>query len=98
MRMAIVAALVFMGFQAPAEAQYFSTGTWVCEGILTMQNDEHRYYESQHVRLGPFDTKERANAAVRMFAKSDEFIGEGGTNGHVDRVDWNYDATCIQLN
>lgn len=99
MKNALIAAAVFMSFQGTANADLqFSVAAWSAAGILTTQNRDLGYFKTEYVALGPFDTEARCKEAVSMFAMTDEYVGTGGTNKHVDGVQWNYDGTCFRLN
>lgn len=45
-----------------------------------------------------FATSDDCWASLRHVSHSDEFIGKGGTDENVPRVDWNYDYTCYLIN
>lgn len=98
MKMMFIAVAVFIAFQSQAHAQYYGQGTWIAAGILTTQNREMNYFKTEYVQLGNFESRSRCLDVVKSFAMTDEYIGIGGTDNKVPGLQWNYDATCVQLN
>lgn len=45
-----------------------------------------------------FSSSDACWASLKHVSSSEEFIGEGGTDANVPRVDWNYDYTCYLIN
>ena len=81
-----------------ALANSVKAGTWTAVGILVTQNDKMDHFKAEFVRIDDFDSYDKCIDTITMLAHSNEFIGKGGTNHKVPRVDWNYDADCVHVN
>ena len=84
----------FKEFICPANAK---EGKWVAIGMATAWNADHQYLKTE-VQKWEFKTCKKSKEIVDLFAKTDEYVGEGGTNGHVPAIQWNYDGTCADFN
>ena len=87
---ALIAAAIFMAFQSPAIAE-----RWSAIGLITTQvhGQEARVRDRE---FDDFDDKELCVEFVKTHNKNPDYVGEGGTSGHVPRVDWNYEGSCVQ--
>ena len=81
-----------------ALANSVKAGTWTAVGILVTQNDKMDHFKAEFVRIDDFDSYEKCLATISTLAHSNEFIGKGGTNEKVSRIDWNYDADRVHVN
>lgn len=74
-----------------------NSNNWSAHGILSSWNKQIDYFKTEYVRVN-FDACLKCKRFVDEAAYTKEFIGQGGTNGKVPGVQWNYDATCFDLN
>lgn len=87
---AVIAASIFLVCQSPAMAE-----KWSAIGILTTQVKGEEAH-ARYVEIDDFETHDLCKQVVNRESHSDDYIGQGGTNGKVPSVQWNYDANCVQ--
>lgn len=85
----VIAAGIF-ACQPPAHAE-----KWSAIGLITTQI-KGQEADVKVKEFEDFQTKELCVDFVSAYNKSPDYVGQGGTSGKVPRVDWNYEATCIQ--
>ena len=68
---------------------------WSAVGILTTQV-QGKDPVARPIEIDDFESKELCDAVVKVESRSQDYLGQGGTNGSLPIVHWNYDADCIQ--
>lgn len=71
------------------------TERWAAIGIVETQIDGQEA-EAKHAEFDNFAARDLCIAFIDPNSASDDYIGEGGTNNSMAKVNWNYDALCVQ--
>lgn len=67
---------------------------WTAVGMLTTQI-KGQDPEVEFVRIPDFD-QDLCDSFLKAESHSSDHIGQGGTDGKVSAVQWNFDGKCIQ--
>ncbi len=66
---------------------------WSAVGLLTTQV-KGQSAKVEFLEIDDFESRDSCMNMVMSEAMSKEYIGQGGTNGRLPEVQWNYDADC----
>lgn len=70
--------------------------SWSAVGVVVFKIDGVTK-EPEVVVVDGFETYDLCmNGFVKVASKTDEYIGKGGTDNKVKRVDYNFDGDCFQ--
>ncbi|GKS68959.1 hypothetical protein W03_09630 [Nitrosomonas sp. PY1] len=87
-------ALLVLSVSALITAQPVFAEKWSAIGLLTTQV-KNQQAKVEFVEIDDFESRDACMTMVMSEAMSNEYIGQGGTNGKIPPVQWNYDADCV---
>ncbi len=88
----LAATVVFVAMVWPYGAHAAEKHSALC--LLSTESSGEQ--KDRFIEVDDFDSAAQCSKEMVPLTKDDNYIGEGGTNQHMKRVDWNLDCYCIQ--
>ena len=87
--MKLLSAVLLMTLSFTAVAEKHSA-------LCLLSTDSGKIQKDRFVEVDDFDTKQQCVDEMQPLTKDKDYVGQGGTNNHMLRVDWNLDCYCIK--